>query len=338
MNLFLGGYAKHIYHCTLSPAGLTPPTVAVDCVNASFITRHPTLPVVYAACVVDDQGQAKAFAIDGTSRLEPIGPVHDVGTGTCHVSVTPDGRLAFISNFRVGSIHAFALDADGALGELVYHVEHKGSGPHPKRQLCAHAHCVVPTSDGKWALSADLGADRVFVYQVDGTRVSPHDPAIAFPPGTGPRHLVFSPNGRFFYVCGELDNRLYGFAWDPDTGTARQIADASTLPPDHTEGATAEVTVHPDGRFVYVSNRGHDSIAIFAADPSDGTFEPVGHVSTGGQTPRHFALSPEGRFLVAANQSSNASQAFTLDDRTGRLTPIGSESAASEQPTCVLFV
>ncbi|RME89615.1 MAG: lactonase family protein [Verrucomicrobia bacterium] len=228
---------------------------------------------------------------------------------------------------------------DGGLMPASAFIQHRGSGPNPRRQEGPHAHCATFSPDGRFLLVADLGVDRVFVYRVDPVHgeLAPNDPPwVELPPGSGPRHVAFAPDGRRVFVVNELACTLASFAWDGEAGRLEPLDSQSTLPAGFTGRNTcAEVAVHPNGRFVYASNRGHDSLAVFAIGP-EGRLRLVDHTPTGGRTPRHFALDPEGRWLWAANQDSGNIVLFRVDPKTGRLQPAG-RSLSVPRPVCVLF-
>ncbi|MEA3367284.1 MAG: lactonase family protein, partial [Planctomycetota bacterium] len=251
------------------------------------------------------------------------------------------GRHLLAVNYGTGSVMARAIGEDGRLGEATAFIAHRGHSVHPKRQTGPHAHSVHLDAANRFAFVADLGLDKVMVYRFDagaGT-LAPHDPpSVAVAPGSGPRHFAFHPSGRFAYVVNELTSTVTAFRYDAASGVLAPLDTAGTLPKGFAGSNTgAEVAVHPSGRFLYTSNRGHDSIAIFAIDAGTGRLRPVGHAPTRGKRPRHFAVDPSGRFLLAANRDSNNVVVFRIDGESGRLDPTGGV-AEVPGPVCILMV
>jgi 6-phosphogluconolactonase len=369
MHLYLGTYtgqkqppqSRGIYHLTLDPqtGKLSEPELAAETTNPSFLAIHPTQSVLYAIGEVGEfkgekVGMASAFQIDpATAKLTPLGePQSTGGPGPAYVSVTPDGRVVLVANYGGGSVTGLPVNADGSLGTPTKTIQHAGSGPNKKRQNEPHAHSINPAPGGMterwtsagivaWAVACDLGTDEIPVYAVQANGKLTHidRETTKADAGGGPRHTAFSPDGKHAYVCNEMGNTVTAFAWDAAKASLIKIESTPTLPPGYTglENTTAEVAVHPSGKFVYVSNRGHDSIAVFARDAETGQLAPAGHTPTGGSQPRHFALSADGRFLVAANQKTHNVVVFTVDATTGALTPNGSEVRLAA-PVCVRFV
>lgn len=328
--------------CALAPAGVTG-----GIANPSWLALHPNGRYLYAGSEVREHGRrsggaAVAYARDATSgELTRLNDALTGGAGPCYLSLDPTGRLLMVANYASGSLTVFPVREDGGLEPAAQIIQHSGSGPVADRQEGPHAHCIVPDPTGRFALAADLGIDKVLIYRldVDGHRLTPADPPfVELPPGTGPRHIAFHPNGRRFYVTGELNSTLTAFAWDGDRGHAERIQVISTLPEGWTgTNYPAEVAVARSGRFVYMSNRGHDSIAIFAVDEATGRLTPAGHAATQGAFPRHFALDPTGAFMLVANQNSDNVVVFRVDAKTGQLTPTGHQVAVP-LPVCVRFV
>jgi 6-phosphogluconolactonase len=314
--------------------------------NPSFLALHPERPLLYAANETSETASGpgpgvSAFSIDPASgRLTPLNrqPAH--GTSPCYVSLDPSGRYVLVANYGDGSLAVFPLEADGRLGAATDVVRHAGSGPNARRQQGPHAHSVRPDPDGGFILACDLGIDKVLVYRLDAAtgRLQPNDPPhAATPPGGGPRHLDFHPGRRFLYVNNEISSSVTAFAYDPSRGALQTIETVPTLPADYAgDNSTAQILVHPQGMAVYVSNRGHDSIAVFGVDQSSGRLTPRGHVSTEGRTPRNVNLDPTGRFLYAANQNTHTIVVFRVDQTTGDLQPTGMVTE-SKAPVCVVF-
>jgi len=309
--------------------------------NPSFLALHPNGRSLYAA---NESGDAdggpgiSAFAVDQeTHTLMPLNrqPAH--GTSPCYVSLDSAGRSVLLANYGNGTVSVYPVQEDGSLDEASHVVQHVGGGS-TRRQAGPHAHSIVMDPAGKYVLSADLGCDRIFVYLLQDGRLSPNDvPYAQISSGAGPRHIAFHPNGRFVFVNGEIDSTVSAFAYDAERGALQVVDTRSTLPAGFSgNNSTAQVAVHPNGRFVYVSNRGHHSIAIFAIDPDQGTLRPLGHESTQGKTPRNFNLDPSGTFLLAANQDSGTIVSFRIDGQTGQLAATG-QVTEIPAPVCVLF-
>ena len=340
---YIGGYSgpnnKGIYRSALDArtGQLSEPMLAAEMRNPSFLAQHPTLPLLGAAGEVGKgAGNVTAFTMNADGTLAAPVERSSRGDSPCHVSIDPAGRFAFTANYGDGVIAALPLNADGTIGEASFVDAHAGSSADPKRQTGPHAHSVVPDPSGRFAISADLGTDELIVYAIDKPAVS-RVHAVKLPPGSGPRHTAFSADGKFVYVCTEMANTLATFSFDASNGSLEMLDVQATLPADFTgKSSTAEVAVHPSGGFVYVSNRGHDSLAIFMVDQASGRAKPTGHVSTGGKEPRHFAIEPSGRFLIVANNKSDDLVAFTIDEQTGVPSPTGSRISIGA-PSCVRF-
>ncbi len=351
IGTYTGKNSKGIYvfRFNASTGKLTPLGLAAESTNPSFLAIHPNHRFLYAAIEVSDyQGQKSgavaAYSIDrATGKLTLLNQVSAHGAGSCHVMVDKTGRCVLVANYDGGSIAVLPIGADGKLGEASAAIQHHGSSVNPERQQEPHAHCIKPSPDSRFALVADLGLDEVLVYHFDPAKgtLAPNDPPFGkTPPGAGPRHFVFSPNGRFVYVINEIQCTASTFAYDAQRGTLRLLDTVSTVPEGYKvthDDSTAEIRVHPSGKFVYGSNRGPDSIAVFAVDSTAGTLKPVEHVSTQGKTPRGFDLDPTGSFLIAANQDSDSLVVFRIDQNTGKLTPTGQKLEAYA-PVDVEFV
>ena len=330
---------------------LTVPVLAAAVKNPSFLTLHPTLPVLYAVSEVADAngkptGAVLSLAIDETTgTLTSKNHQSSGGGGPCHVSVDRTGKVALAANYGGGSVICFGLTADGSLEPVVAgtpggFIQHEGNGPNPQRQEKPHGHSIYPTADGRFAVSCDLGADRVFVHalDVDKATLAAHGFGRGTP-GAGPRHFAFHPGGRYGYAVNELDLTVTAFAFDPQAGTLTEVQTLSTLPADVTDTkgfSTAEVVAHPSGRFLYASNRGHDSIAMYAVDQATGRLTFLGAEPIRGKTPRNFVIDPTGQFLLAAGQNSHTVTVFAIDRETGRLSFTG-QSLDVPSPVCIRF-
>jgi len=344
-----GGDSRGIYSVRLDPAtgALGEPVLAAATPSPTFLAWRPDHRVLYAGGEGPDTdgkitGGAVAFTFDAASgSLTPLN-ARGTGGGATHLATDATGRMLITVNYNGGFTAAFPLAADGRIGPRATLLAHAGPlGPNPLRQEKPHPHSVTISPDNRFAFVADLGLDRVFAYRIDpatGT-LAPHDPAfIATPPGTGPRHTKFSRDGRFFYILNEIDGSISVCAYDAARGAGTPIQHISTLPAGFKvtdADRAAEIRVHPNGKFVYASNRGHESIAVFAVQ-AGGTLQLVEIVPCGGKYPRNFELSPDGNWLVCANQTTNNVVSFKVDAATGRLTATG-HTATVPQAVCVLF-
>jgi 6-phosphogluconolactonase len=341
--------SKGIYAYRFQPATgkLTPVGLVGETENPSFLTLHPNQRFLYAVNEIsnyqgESSGSVTAFSIDAkTGNLTLLNRVSAHGTTTCHLVADKTGKCLLVANYGTGvSVAAFPISADGSLGEASAMVRHTGSSIGP-RQKGPHAHSVNLSPDNRFVLVPDLGLDQVFSYRLDPAQgtLTPDDPAFAtVTKGSGPRHFAFHPNGHFAYVLSEMGSLVSVLAYDSAGGTMNELQTISTLPKDY-DGTnnSAEVFVHPNGRFLYASNRGHDSIAVFAIDPRKGTLTSIEQVSTNGKTPRGFAIDPTGAYLLAANQNTNDAVLFRVDQKTGRLTLDG-DDLKIPSPVCVIFV
>ena len=302
----------------------------------------------------DAGGEIRSFAIDATvsdgggPALVETSEYPTGGAEPCYVSVDPAGEFAFTANYAGGSLAVFPIRADGSLGERAQLIEHDGSGPNQDRQASAHPHSIVPGPAGRFVYAADLGTDELWCYELDrdAERLDPAEPAtVAIHDGAGPRHLAFHSDGDRAFLANELDSTLTVLTVDTTSGELEPVQTVGTLPADRnaeaaTESYPADVHVHPSGEWVYVSNRGHDSIAIFAVDGDDPGAEPVelvGHEPTGGHWPRDFALDPAGEYLFAANRRSDEIVSFRIDETDGTLEATG-DVLGVQEPICLAFL
>jgi 6-phosphogluconolactonase len=346
---YTGKDSKGIYACRFRPGTgkLTPVELAGETTSPSFLTVDPALHYLFAANEIGDYNGAKtgsvsSFAIDRRSgKLTALNTVASRGADPCYVTVDKGGKNVLVANYTGGSVAVLPVKADGKLGEASDFVQHLGSSVDRKRQGEPHAHSVVLSPDNRFAVVNDLGLDKLMVYRFDPQKgtLKPNDPPYAsVKPGSGPRHFAFHPNGRFAYVINEMGNTVTAFDWNGELGTFHELQTVTTLPQGFTgENTTAEIAVHPSGRFLYGSNRGHDSIVVFAIDPAKGTLTFVEDDSTLGKEPRNFALDPTGGYLFAANQNSNTVVVFRVNPKNGHLTPTGQKFDVPS-PVCVTFV
>ncbi|MDO8542527.1 MAG: lactonase family protein [Opitutaceae bacterium] len=346
--IFLGTYTRNgsrgIYAVRLDPetGALSAPQLAAETPNPAWITLSPDRKFLYA--IHESSAQATGFSVDAASgTLTPL----PRGTGAdatfagqkanppSHLAVDATGRALLAANYRDGYVATIPIHADGTLGAPRL-TRHEGKGPHPARQDRPHAHSVTMAPDNRFVMVCDLGVDKIFIYALDpaAARVTPGNPAfVATEPGAGPRHFKFGASGRHAYAINELNSTVAAYSYNGANGalTSRQIA--STLPPDFKgDNSTAEVRVHPNGKFLYGSNRGHDSIAVFAIDAGNGRLTPIEITASGGKTPRNFALSPDGRWLVCGHQDSPILTVFRVDPATGRLS---ATPHTANVPVCV---
>jgi 6-phosphogluconolactonase len=342
LGTYTGEKSKGIYFSEFDEKNgkLGEAQLAAETVNPSFLAIHPNGKWVYAVGEAGKEGGVSAFVRESGNTLKFMNKASTGGAGPCYVSLDKTGKFVFAANYGSGSVAAFRVNADGSLGERTAFVQHQGSGANPKRQAGPHAHWIEASPDNRFVLAMDLGLDQVMVYKfnsADGTLVPNDTPFAKVAPGAGPRHFAFHPNGRWGYVINEMLMTVTAFSWDARRGELKELHTVSTLP----EGAksekfsTAQILVHPSGKFLYGSNRGHDTIAAFTIG-SDGRLTPLEHVSTNGSTPRNFNIHPSGNFLLAANQRGDNVVAFRIDTKTGRLTPAGSEIKVGS-PVCIQF-
>ncbi len=346
---YTGHGSKGIYACRFRPATgrLTAVELAAETVNPSFLAADAGGRYLFAANEIGDyqgarSGSVSSFAIDRRSgKLTARNTVASRGADPCHLAVDREGRHVLVANYTGGSVAVLPVDGEGMLGEAADFVQHLGSSVNPDRQKEPHAHNVILTPGERFAMVADLGLDKLLVYRFDHRKgaLTPNDPPYGrVAPGSGPRHIALHPNGRFAYVINEMGNSITAFTWDGSRGSLNQVQTVSTLPRDFKgENTTAEIAVHPSGRYLYGSNRGHDSIAVYAVDQDKGTLKAIEDVATRGKEPRNFALDPTGGYLLAANQNSNTVVVFKIDPRTGRLAPAGQQVQVIS-PVCVTFV
>jgi 6-phosphogluconolactonase len=351
VGTYTDGESLGIYRFTLDPASgaASDPVLAVEVENPSFLALHPNGRFLYAVGEMGEfrgekTGAVSAFAIDSASGdLTVLNQQPSMGTGPCHLVVDARGRVVLVANYGSGTVAVLPLGDDGRLGEPSSVQSHSGTGPNERRQEGPHAHGIALDAEERRAFVADLGADRLFVYDLDAAAgaLAPSDPpvpAVALEPGAGPRHVVFDPRGEVLYSINELDSTVTVLRYDAASGGLEKVQTTTTLPDDFEgENSTAEIAISPDGRFLYGSNRGHDSLAVFAVDPASGRLTLVGHVSTGGHSPRHFAIDPTGGWLLAANQRSDSVVPYRLDPESGMPAAAG-PAITVPSPVCVLPV
>lgn len=328
-NAYLGTYGNGIITCTYDTdtGELTETGSFDDVTNPDFLALSPSGDVLYSVDSGGSEGGVRAFTIGEDGSLTPLGDVQSTGgQGVTHLSVHPSGSHVLSANYSSGSVAAHPIEEDGSVGELSGFVQHTGSGPDPDRQEGPHAHQIITDPAGAYVFAVDLGTDSVYTYALDpdSGELQPVSEAKS-EPGAGPRHMVFHPEAPYAYVLNELDSTVTAYAYDPDTGELTRGESWSSVPDDADQDANdpAEITISADGRFVYLSNRGHDSVAWFATEDDGATLTLVDTVSCGGSWPRHISLSPSGGLLFSANERASNVGVFTVDTETGALTPAG---------------
>jgi len=351
IGTYTGAKSKGIHVARFDSASGTPapPELAAETPNPSFLAIHPNQKFLYAANEVGEFGGKKsgavsAFVIDShTGRLAALNQQPSGGDGPCHIAVDRTGKSVLVANYGGGSVESLPIKPDGSLDAPTTFIQHHGSSVDPKRQEGPHAHFITTDAANRFALACDLGLDKVLVYKFDpanSSLVANDPPAASIPPGSGPRHLAFHPGGRFAYVINEMQCTMTALSYDSERGELKGLQTLSTLPEGESPKpnfSTAEVEAHPAGKFLYGSNRGHDTIVAFGIDETTGKLTRIENVSTQGRTPRSFGIDPTGQFLLVANQDSDNVVVFRIDQKTGHLTATGN-SIQVGTPVCVKFV
>ncbi len=340
-----GGGAKGIYAYRFNPSSgeLKPAGLAVETGNPSFLAVDASGQFLYAVNEVGGKGMVSAFSIDrAAARLTPINQVSPGGGGPCHLALDATGRWLAVANYGTGSVAVLPVGADGRLGEPTAFDQHHGSGVNRARQDGPHAHEAVFSPDNRYLLVPDLGLDQILVYHFDaakGTLKANDPPFGVVAAGSGPRHLVFSPNGKVVYALNEMASTVTAFRWDAGHGTLQEFQTLSALPAHFTLPSTAaEIAINAAGTAVYASNRGHDSIALFHIGSEPDTLTAPEHTPTLGKTPRQFTLDPDGKFLLVSNQDSGNIVVFQVHPRTGELTPTKHKPVEQPRPVCLVFI
>jgi len=313
--------------------------------NPSWVTIHPNGRFLYAVTEIGNDARTEAsvssFAIDAaTGDLKFLNKVQSGGGGACHLAIDKTARNIAVANYGSGSTSVFRLGADGTIGERTGFQQHSGSSSDPRRQRGPHAHAVVFSPDNRFLIVPDLGLDELIVYRFDaaaGTIAANDPPFYKGKPGLGPRHFAFHPNGRFAYILNEMGSAVTALSYDAAKGSFTELATVTTLAPDFKgENNSAEIAVDRAGRFLYASNRGDDSLTVFAID-KQGKLSEVERVSTQGKIPRGFNLDPTGKYLIAGNQNTGNVVVYKVDAKTGKLTPTG-QVLELASPVCVQFL
>lgn len=347
IGTYTSGASEGIYRSTLDTDSgvLSQPVLVAKVENPSFLTIVPGGK--YLACVSEvpanragESRQVFTYEIETEGGLKPLSVSKSYGDVPCYITTAADGKSLLVANYGSGSVAAIRLRETGVLDGALTEMQHSGRSINTSRQLGPHAHCIMTDTSGGFVCAVDLGLDKVIVYKQDPETglLAVHDSSYEETPGNGPRHIAFHPDGEYAFVIHELSSQLSVCSWDALKGKLTKLNQLSTLPSDVTgsDNSTAEVLVHPSGKFVYGSNRGHDSIAVFQFDSDSGTCTLVDNTSTGGKTPRNFRIDPTGNYLLAENQHSNSIVCFRIDTTTGKLRSTG-HRIAIEAPCCITF-
>lgn len=348
IGTYTGGKSKGIYRAELDlkTGKLGEPMLAAEVGSPSFLTigaDHKHLYAVSEGGGSDKKpgGAVTAFSIGADGKLTKLNSQTSGGSGPCHLSLDRKGSTVLVANYGSGSIESLPVAKDGSLGAPATFIQHKGSSVDKGRQQGPHAHSINVDPSGRFAVAADLGLDKVLIYKLDTatSELTANDPAFyATAPGAGPRHFAFHPTKRLAFVINEMNLTLDMLSWDDVKGELKKLDSVSTVPADaNRKGAsTAEVVVHPSGKFVYGSNRGHDTIVGFKI--GDKKLEYIGNFGEGVKVPRNFNIDPTGRYLLVANQAGDSVVVFAIDAETGKLTPTGSKIVVGA-PVCLkMFV
>jgi len=349
VGTYTGAKSKGIYLCrmNLTNGALTPLGLAAETPNPAFLALEPRGRFLYAANEIGNfagkpEGAVTAYAIEaGSGKLTLLNQRSSAGAGPCHIILDRMGRNALVANYGNGSLAVLPIQTDGQLANATTYLQFEGKSINPDRQEKPHTHCLTLDAANRFAFACDLGIDKIMAYRFDPIhgKLTPNEPPfVSVKPGSGPRHLTFRPDGRFAYLLNELSSTIVVFAYEPRHGVLKEDQTISTLNPDFAgKSAAAEIAVHPSGKFLYASNRGDDSIAVFAIDAKKGTLNFVQRQSTLGKTPRYFGLAPNGKFLIAANQDSGTLVVFTIEPATGQLADTGHKLEISA-PGCLQFL
>ena len=344
VGTYTSGKSEGIYSYTLDPSGTLRRVSSCKSVNPSFLAIGRGYKYLYAVNEIGDflgkrSGFVSSYAIEENGKLRLLNEQATQGADPCYLSIDHKRRALLVANYTGGNISVLPLRSDGTLGMVSEVKQHEGSGP-KEQQKGPHAHCIIFDRAERYAFAADLGADKVMIYRLDritGKLMPGKQPFVALQPGAGPRHLTFHPNGQYLYVINELDSTIATFKYNQQEGALTQVDTVSTLPGDFSGVSyCADVHVSPSGKFLYGSNRGHNSIVVFEIDPDTGKIKLIEHVSTGGDWPRNFTLDPSRKFLLVANQRSDNVVVFSIDAQTGRLKPTGHVEEIPS-PVCIKF-
>jgi 6-phosphogluconolactonase len=335
----------YLFEFSTDTGKLTAMGLAGETTDPSWVTVHPNGKYLYAANESGKASTISAFSIDSkTGKLAFLNKLPALGEDPCYLSFDQTGKYLLVANYTSGSIVVFPIQPDGSLGEhTAFETDAGTPGPNQKRQTAAHAHWIEPSGHNQFVYVADLGLDRVLFYKFDASKGTlapgnPTDPSsAAVTPGAGPRHVAFGTGRKFMYVLAELTSTVTVFA-NEGHEKFQSVQEISALPQDFSgRNDAAEIAISPDGKFLYTSNRGRDSVVVFSIDPTKGTLRKVEDVPTGGKEPRNFVIDPTGHYLLAENQNSNTIVEFAIDPSTGKLTQTG-EVIQTPSPICIAFL
>jgi 6-phosphogluconolactonase len=354
MLLYVGTYTEkgsegiYVFNFNLKTGALTKLHAVKDVVQPSYLVVNKSRTYLYAVNELVEyegkkSGSVSAFAIDQKSgNLSLINRQPSLGDAPCHISITDNEKFVLVANYLGGNVSVYPIETDGKLGVSVDLVQHTGFGANKERQEAAHAHSINLDNKNRFAIAADLGIDKVMIYQFDDKtgKLTPNSaqPFFQTQAGAGPRHFAFHQNGKFAFVINELTSSITSFAFDENRGMLSELQTISTLPKTFSGANTcADIHISPNGKFLYGTNRGHNSLAVFKIDEKTGKLKFVQHQSTGGKTPRNFTISPNGKFLLAANQNSDSINVFKVNEKSGKLTATAN-SATVSMPVCLKFI
>ena len=357
MLIYIGTYTSgksksegiYIYKLNLDSGELKPFAVTKNVVEPSYLTIDRDRKYLYAVNETEEyegkkSGAVSAFAVNQkTGELTFLNKQPSLGGAPCFITTSDNGKFVLVANYLGGNVASFPIEADGKLGASIDLKQHFGTGPNKVRQEAAHAHSINLDAKNRFAMACDLGVDKVFIYEFDkkSGKLTPNTAQNFYQtkPGAGPRHFAFHKNEKFAFLINELDSTVSALTFDDKKGTLTEIQTVSTLPENYKDAdknTCADLHISPNGKFLYGSNRGHDSIAAFKIDEKTGKLEFVEHTLTGGKTPRNFTISPDGKFLIAANQNSDSVNVFRIDEKSGKLAATGF-SAKVPSPVCLKF-
>jgi 6-phosphogluconolactonase len=353
-RVFVGTYtggdsiSKGVYSCEFDAetGKLSEPVLAAELINPSFLAIHPSGKYLYAVNEVSEapgrgNGAVTALTINADGTLTKINHQASEGGAPCHCNVDSTGTNLLIANYGGGNVAVYPISEDGSLKPVSCNIQHEGSSIDKSRQGAPHAHSINISSDNKFAYAADLGLDKIMIYKLDAeahTLTPASQPAALVTPGGGPRHFAIHPSSKFAYTNNEITMVVTGFSRNPEDGSLKAIQEISTIPAGFDgRKSTAECLVHPSGKFLYVSNRGHETITAFKIDQETGLLTYVENEPTGGKEPRNFFIDPSGKWLLAENQNSDTVYVFSIDQQTGALKPTG-DFVTVGRPVCIRMV
>ena len=353
-RVFVGTYtggdsiSKGVYSCEFDAetGKLSEPVLAAELINPSFLAIHPSGKYLYAVNEVSEgpgrgNGAVTALTINADGTLTKINHQASEGGAPCHCNVDSTGTNLLIANYGGGNVAVYPISEDGSLKPVSCNIQHEGSSVDKSRQGAPHAHSINISSDNKFAYAADLGLDKIMIYKLDAeahTLTPASQPAALVTPGGGPRHFAIHPSSKFAYTNNEITMVVTGFSRNPEDGSLKAIQEISTIPAGFDgRKSTAECLVHPSGKFLYVSNRGHETITAFTIDQETGLLTYVENEPTGGKEPRNFFIDPSGKWLLAENQNSDTVYVFSIDQQTGALKPTG-DFVTVGRPVCIRMV